>query len=103
MSLPPWVLNEPVDVTCVYRERDDETLVIYLVARVEMAPIFEGGVAVTLTFSEDGLLVNGLPYVESRENEFWDLCGLVDDAGHWASPDGVMPVGKCVRSVPIPS
>lgn len=101
MSLPPWVLNEPVDVTCVYRERDDETLVIYLVARVEVAPIFSEGVAVTLTFADGLVLVNGLA-VDLGE-DLMAICSLVDDAGHWAAPDGVMPVGKCVRSVPFPS
>jgi hypothetical protein len=70
-TLPDWVLNEPVDVTQVYVYPDAE-INIYLIARTTRPG------AITLTFDEDRVLVNGI-YLPLDE-DLVPICSLIEDA-----------------------
>lgn len=95
-NLPGWVLREPVEVTGLYQSPDD-VVQILLVQRTGpskdcVVVTFRGG---------DGIELNGQPFVESVENQFWDLCSLADDANGRANADGMLKVGQMVLSFPF--
>ena len=95
-TLPDWVLTEEVEVTLVSENAfGDES--IYLIACV---PVRRGANnAIVLTFIDDQVLLNGAQIL-IEERQIMELCSLVDEAGRWASPDGMMPLGVTYHSVP---
>lgn len=98
MTLPAWVLTESVDVTVVYRPSDD-TLVIYLLERVDLPDGVDVDCyvpnALTLTFDDGTVLMNGRSV--DLGDDLMTICGLVDEAGHQASPDNLLPIGRTIR------
>lgn len=99
MTLPDWVLNEPVDVTPVYR-RDGCVTEIYLITATKRSSMLSANPAVVLTFDDGTVLVNGV-YVDLGE-DLMPVCSLLDDCGRRAAPDALLPLGVTMRSVPDP-
>ena len=69
-SVPGWVLREPVAVTPVMANPEEE-LTVVLISRNTCPG------AITLTFDEDRLSVNGL-YLYLGE-DYMPYCSLIDD------------------------
>lgn len=98
--IPAWVLTEPVDVTLVI-DNPDAVLAVYLIARTT------GPGAITVHYSEDGIVVNGVDagHVEEEAMLLCDIADVARDSmieGHF---DGwshypILKTGKTVRLDP---
>lgn len=97
-TLPEWVLEEEVNMTLVY----DSTSSVFSIYLLECVAARRGlNNAITLTFDNDRVLVNGT-YADLGE-DLMAVYSLIDDYySQWlpGDPESTTPVGYTVRTTP---
>lgn len=96
-TIPPWLLTETVDVTCVGHNEDLSTIELMVVRKDQAG-------AVMLRFEEENVMVNGI-VLRPDYPQLYRLCTLCDEAVQlmdqgYIPYQSVIPLGQTVELDP---